>query len=398
MPSTTVRIRFLKVSEIELKELRVALIGGGFMGRAHSLALAIAPLAEDLGVTVSKQVLVDATPELAEDLARRLGWTASSGSWEEVVASPDVDIVDICTPPGLHRDIAVAALRAGKHVFCEKPITNNAGEAEEMQAAATASGCVTQVGFNYRHTPAVTFSKQLLDSGRLGEPLQFRGSYLQDAAFNADPHRWRATRATGGSGMVGDIGSHILDIAELLFGDIARVCALTRSKGPNSADGWVSATAQESGDLLDDAGVWIAEFNNGAVGSFSVNGFASGRKNQISFGFDASRGAVEFDWNRREEFRVSYVDEPADHSGFRTIHTNNQHPNGWWRLAGLGTGYVDVMAIEFQKFLRAIVAGARAHPDFGDGARIQRIVEAVRASAATRQWSVVPARPIEAAA
>jgi predicted dehydrogenase len=389
---------FLRFSEIGLKELRVALIGGGFMGRAHSLALALAPLAEDLGVTLRRQVLVEATPELAEDAARRLGWSASSSSWEDVVASPDIDIIDICTPPTLHRDIAVAAIRAGKHVFCEKPITNNADEAEEMHAVAATAGCVTQVGFNYRHTPAVSYAKQLLDSGRLGEPLQFRGSYLQDAAFNADPHRWRATKATGGSGMIGDIGSHILDIAELLFGDITRVCALARSKGPNSADGWVPETTRVGRDLLDDAGVWIAEFSNGALGSFAVSGYASGRKNQISFGFDASRGAVDFDWNHREEFRVSYVDEPADHSGFRTVHTNNQHPDGWWRLAGLGTGYVDVMAIEFQKFLRAIVAGTRAHPDFGDGARIQRIVEAVRFSAASGQWSVVPPRPAEEAA
>ena len=381
-----------------MKELRVAIIGGGFMGRAHSLAWSLAPIAEDLGVTVIKQAIVEATPELAEAAARRLGWAESSTSWEEVVTRADIDIVDICTPPALHKSIALAAIEAGKHVFCEKPITNDADEADAMQARANSSGSVTQVGFNYRHTPAISFAKQLLDSGRLGEPMQFRGTYLQDAAFGADPNRWRATRRTGGSGMVGDIGSHILDVAELFFGDITRVCALIRSKGSASDDGWLPESRRVSDDLLDDAGVWIAEFANGALGNFAVNGYSSGRKNQISFGFDATRGAVEFDWNFREEFRVSYVDEPADHSGFRRIHTNDKHPNGWWRLAGLGTGYIDIMAIEFQKFLRAIADHGRARPDFADGARIQRIVEAVRRSADTGQWVEIPARADEAAA
>ena len=381
-----------------MKELRIALIGGGFMGRAHSLAYGIAGDAQDLGVKLRKHVIVDATPELAKAAAQHLGWSSSSASWEEVVARPDIDIVDICTPPDLHEPIALAALAAGKPVFCEKPIANTAQQAERMKAAAAASGCVTQVGFNYRYTPAISFAKQLLVSGRLGEPLQFRGSYLQEASFTADPNRWRASRATGGSGMIGDIGSHILDIAEYLFGDIARVSALVRTKGSATSEAWVPEKVRLEDDLLDDAGVWIAEFVNGAMGSFSVNAFSSGRKNQIAFGFDASRGAVDFDWNHREEFRVSYVDEPRDHLGFRTIHTNDSHPDGWWRLAGLGTGYVDVTAIQFQHFIRAIVAGTDSRPSFADAARTQAIVEAIRQSASSNKWVDIAARSAESRA
>jgi predicted dehydrogenase len=367
-------------------ELRVAIIGGGgFMGRAHSLAYAVAGQAVDLGGTIVKQVLVETDVTLAATAAIQLSWAESATDWREVVARPDIDVIDICTPPPLHEEIAIAAVRAGKHVFCEKPITNDAAQAERMAVEAAAAGVVTQVGFNYRHTSAIGQAKRLLDSGRLGEPLQLRATYLQGAAFAADPNRWRARRATGGSGMVGDIGSHVIDMAELLFGPIDRVSALVRTKGPGDT-GWVPETQRHAEDLVDDAGVWIAEFANGALGSFAVNAFASGRMNQVALSFDATKGAVDFDWNRREEFRVSFVDEAADEQGFRTIHTNDQHPDGFWRLAGLGTGYVEVSATQFQHFFRAITGQGSAAPDFAAGARVQRIVEAVHRSATDGGW------------
>jgi predicted dehydrogenase len=371
--------------------LTVALIGGGFMGRAHSLAYALAPIASELGATVTKQVLVDATPELAAAAAQRLGWAESSADWRAVVARDDIDIVDICTPPQFHREIALAAIAAGKHLFCEKPLTNVVAEAEKMAAEARTAGVVTQVGFNYRHAPAIAFAKKLLDSGELGIPLQFRASYLQDAGFGADPGRWRAKRATGGSGTVGDIGSHIIDMAEYLFGDIRTVAARVRSLGPGNG-GWLPESERLSGDLIDDAAVWAAEFASGTIGSFAVSSFSSGRKNQVRFEFDTSRAAVAFDWNDREVFSVSYVDEPADHSGFRRIHTNDRHPDGWWRLAGLGTGYLDVSAIQFQRFVRAIVAGEPADPDFGQASHVQHVVEAIHQAARTDAWVAVAPR------
>ncbi|TPX03347.1 Gfo/Idh/MocA family oxidoreductase, partial [Schumannella luteola] len=249
-----------------MKELKVALIGAGFMGRAHSLAYALAPIASPLGATIVKQVLVDANAELAAGAAEQLGWAESGTDWREVVSRDDIDIVDICTPPQFHAEIALAAIEAGKHVFCEKPITNDPDEARAIVAAAARAGVVTQVGYNYRHTPAVAFAKKLLDEGRLGTPLQFRAQYAQEVGFWADPNRWRALKATGGSGTVGDIGSHIIDIAEHLFGDIVRVAARARSYG---GDGWRAESERLDGDLIDDAAVWLAEFANGAIGTFS---------------------------------------------------------------------------------------------------------------------------------
>jgi len=362
------------------------------MGKAHSLAMSVAGIAAELGVSIEKEVLVDVTPDVAAAAASRLGWNSSSDSWRQTLRREDIDVVDICTPPHMHKEIATAAISSGKHVFCEKPITNSSAEAQAMVDAADRAGVTTQVGFNYRHTPAIAFTKKLIEDGRLGVPLQFRASFLQAANFNADPKRWRASKLTGGSGTVGDVGSHLVDIAEYLFGDIARVAARVRAKAPVAEDGWVDERERVEQDLVDNAGVWLAEFENGAIGNFAVNSYSSGRQNRLYFELDTSQGAVEFDWNAREEFRVSYVAEPDDHKGFRTIHTNSQHPNGWWRLAGLGTGYVEIMAIEFQEFFRAIASGTQAEPNFATGLRVQTVIEAVNAAAATGQWVDVPPR------
>jgi len=358
-----------------MKELKVALIGAGFMGRAHSLAYALAPIAADLGATVAKQVLVDVDPDVAEAARQQLGWAEAATDWRAVIARDDIDIVDICTPPQFHAE-----------VFCEKPITNDPAEARAIVAAAAAPGVVTQVGYNYRHTPAVSFAKRLLDEGALGTPLQFRASYLQEVGFWADPDRWRAQKGTGGSGTTGDIGSHIIDIAEHLFGDIVRVAARARSRG---GEGWRPDDERVAEDRIDDAAVWIAEFANGAIGSFSVSQYAVGRKNRASFELDATRAAVQFDWNDREVLRVAYVDDPADHRGFRTIHTNDQHPDGWWRLAGLGTGYTDVSAIQLQHFIRAIVDGTPSAPDFARAAHVEEVVAAVLRAAESDGWVAV---------
>jgi len=372
-----------------LRELRIAIIGGGFMGRAHSLAYSLADIADDLGVKLIKELLVDDNPAVASASGEALGWRQSSTDWHEAVNRPDIDIIDICTPPQFHAPIAIAALKAGKHVLCEKPISNNAAEAISMCEEARRAGVVTQVGFNYRHTPAVAFARKLLDEGKLGVPLEFRASYLQEGSFYADPDRWRARRATGGSGTVGDIGSHIIDVSEYLLGDIKQVAALVRTLEPQEKAGWVKNASE---DELDDAGVWVAEYADGTIGSFAVSSAASGRKNRYYYALDCTKGAVEFDWNRREEFRVSYVDEAKDHLGFRTIHTNNLHPGGWWRLAGLGTGYPDVSAIQIQGFVRAIVSGGVARPGFADATHTQQVVDAIHQAARERSWVEVPPR------
>lgn len=374
-----------------MRELKVALIGAGFMGKAHSLAYGVARAAENQAAVLVPAVIVDANAELAASFAEQLGWPESATDWRRVIARDDIDVVDICTPPQFHEEIALAAIEAGKHVFCEKPVTNDATEAVAMARAARAVGVVAQVGFNYRHTPAVGFARQLLRDGAIGAPLQVRASYLQDSAFGADPNRWRATKATGGSGTVGDIGSHAVDLAEYLCGDIVRVAARLRAKATDDS-GWVPEAERLDGDLIDDAAVWIAEFESGVIGTFAASSYASGSKNRIAIAVDGTRGAVDFSWNDREVLRVSYVDEPAGHSGFRNIHTNSQHPDNPWRLAGFGTGFLDVSSVQFQKFARAITGTGEGGPDFSDAAHVQQVIEAITRAAESDSWIDVPRR------
>lgn len=375
-----------------MTELKVALIGGGFMGKAHSLAYALAPIGDDIGANVVKQVLVDVDEDVAKRQAKELGWAEYATDWRKVIERDDIDIIDVCTPPQFHAEIAIAAAEAGKHVFVEKPITNDSEEAARMAEVVARTGVKSQVGFNYRHAPAVEYTKQLLTAGKLGRPLLYRSTYLQGAGPNraaaAGPEPWRAKKATGGSGTVGDIGSHIIDSAEYLFGDITRVAA--RARSGDWDEGWYSEERRVGEDLVDRAAVWVAEFSNGTIGTFAVSGMASGRHNRVHWELDATKAAVEFVWNNLEEFRVSYVDEEPDHRGFRTIYTTNQHPNGWWSLPGIGTGYVDVSAIQFQKFVRRILGNEQPVPTFDTALHVQQVVEAVYKAAETDGWVDVP--------
>jgi predicted dehydrogenase len=376
------------------RELRVAIVGGaGFMGYAHSLAWGLAPVASDIGATVRKAVAVEADDERAKATAARLGWDDWSSDWREVVGREDIDIVDICTPPDSHCEIALAAIAAGKHVFVEKPIANSIAEAESMVQAAETAGVITQVGFNYRYTPAVTFIKKLLTDGTLGTPLQFRAHYLQDFKFGrVELSGWRAKKSAGGSGSVGDVGSHIIDLAEFLVGDIVRTNALARTKIPGNDDSWLPDRERVEGDLLEDTALWLAEFANGAIGSFATSVYASGRKNRLFFVLEATRGSVEFDWNRREEVKLSLTSDPADQEGMRTVILSDKHEDIWWPVGGMGTGYIDGTAVQFQRFVKSILDGQPAAPDFDDATHVQRVISAVLESAEHGAWVDVAGR------
>ncbi len=376
-----------------MRELGIALIGGGFMGKAHSLGYAMAPVLGGLDVKIRKEVLVDVTPEIASKAAEELGWNSSSTDWREVIQRPDIDIVDIVTPPHLHAEIARAAIAAGKHVFVEKPITNDAEEAETMWAEAVAAGVTTQVGFNYRHIPAITLAKRIIERGEIGLPLQYRASYFGDALNATGGMGWRDDRKTGGSGMVGDIGSHIIDMAEYLNGEILRVSGRVRARTSHDRNvGWLSEEERLAQDVVEASGFWLAEFENGSIGTFSVSVLSSGRKNQIRFEIDGTGGALAFDWNDREKLHISFADDPEHLSGFRTVLSSKAHEDVWYGVAGLGLGYPDDTAIQLRHFIQAITENKLSHPNFGEGAHVQQVVEAIYRSAVSGQWEDVPRR------
>jgi predicted dehydrogenase len=374
-----------------MTEIRVAIVGGaGFMGFAHSLGWAVAPIAADPGATIHKVVLVEADEERAATAARRLGWEEWSTDWRQVVARDDIDVIDIVTPPASHAEIAIAAMNAGKHVLVEKPISNDLAEADSMASTAARSGVVNQVSFNYRHAPAISFVKKMLDDGTLGHPLQFRAHYTQDGGvLGRVLSGWRAQKGAGGSGVTGDIGSHIIDMASYLVGDIDQVNAIVGAKNPAENTSWLSDTDRRDGGHLDDAALWMVTFGNGAIGSFAATMFASGRKNRMFFELECTGGTVQFDWNRSDELQLSLVNDPPEQQGFRTIIVGEHHQDVWWPIAGMGSGYIDDHALQLQKFVQAIVEGRPGSPDFSHATRTQRVIAAVLQSADSHEWVTV---------
>ncbi|MFF7984169.1 Gfo/Idh/MocA family protein [Streptomyces sp. NPDC007901] len=374
-----------------MTEIRVAIVGGaGFMGFAHSLGWAVAPIAADPGASIRKVVLVEADDERAATAAERLGWEEWSTDWREVIARDDIDVIDIVTPPASHAEIAIAAIEAGKHVLVEKPISNDLAEAEAMAVAAAAGTVVNQVSFNYRHAPAITFVKRMLEDGTLGHPLQFRAHYTQDGGvLGRVISGWRAQKGAGGSGVTGDIGSHIIDMASYLVGDIEQVNAILGAKDPVENSSWLSDNDRREGGHLDDAALWMVTFDNGAIGSFAATMYASGRKNRMFFELECTGGTVQFDWNRSDEVQLSLVNDPPEQQGFRTIIVNEHHQDVWWPIAGMGSGYIDDHALQLQKFVQAIVEGRSGSPDFADATRTQRVITAVMQSADSHQWVTV---------
>ncbi|MBM7518548.1 Gfo/Idh/MocA family protein [Nocardioides nitrophenolicus] len=385
------------------RTLAVAMIGHSFMGAAHSQAWRTAPRFFDLPLTPSMHVLCGRDPGRAQEAADRLGWAQVESDWRRVVERPDVDLVDICTPGDSHAEIAVAALAAGKHVLCEKPLANSVAEAEEMAAAARAAaerGVQAMVGFTYRRVPAIALARRLVADGRIGEVRHVRAQYLQD--WIADPEAplsWRLQKERAGSGALGDIGAHIIDLAQYLTGDtITEVSALmetfVKERPLATEHAGLSGTAStERGPVtVDDAALFLARFGSGAVGSFEATRFATGRKNAIRIELNGSRGSLAFDFEDMNVLELHDATESDDTAGFRRILvTEPGHPYvaAWWP-AGHGLGYEHAFTHQVVDLVRGIADGVPPHPTFDDGLRVQRVLAAVETSADTRTWQEIP--------
>lgn len=375
--------------------LRVAIIGTGFMGRMHAHAWRTAHRFFSLDATPEIAVLVGRDAARTADAAREFGALAASTDWREVVERSDIDVVDICTPGDTHAEITLAALAAGKHVLCEKPLANSVADAERMVAAAeSASDLVAMCGFSYRRTPALSLARELIAAGRLGEVRHVRAQYLQDWLSDPDaPFTWRLDRERAGSGTLGDIGAHSIDTAQWLTGEpITAVSALTRTfvtdrpelteqvgLGGRAADG---AARREV--TVDDAAAFTATFAGGAMGVFEATRMATGRRNANRIEINGSLGAISFDFERMNELEFYDATDPAGEQGFRRIQvTEPEHPYAaaWWP-AGHGLGYEHGFTHQVVDVVRAITAGTTASPSFAEAAQVQRVLAAVEDSAA----------------
>src|SRR5581483_8319066 len=387
------------------RTLNVGLIGGGFMGKAHALAYAaMSMFFWPVPAIPRRYVIAEASEELGAEAAARFGFDSSVDDWRRIVDDPEVDIVDVAVPNDLHEEISVAAAAAGKHVICEKPIARTAAEAQRMVDAVERAGVVNMVAFNYRRTPAVVLAKEILESGKLGRVLNFRGTYLQDWSADPDsPLSWRFQKAVAGSGAGGDIGTHVLDIARYLVGEVAGVSAILQthvSERPvqqGGADRLGAAEKLVDATLglvdVDDEVHTLLRFSNGAIGSLEATRNAYGRNNFLTFEIHGETGSLFFNYERRDELQVCFAEDAADRRGFRTVYTGPAHPNGGalWPIPALGIGYGETKIIECHDLCRAVVDRTPVSPDFGDGYQIARVCEAILESAKTGDWVDVAA-------
>jgi predicted dehydrogenase len=375
------------------RRLNVAMIGYGFMGAAHSQGWRVAPRFFDLPVEPRMQVIVGRNAEKVEAARVKFAWHEAATDWREVIERDDIDLVDICSPGDNHAEVAIAALRAGKHVLCEKPLANTVEEAEAMTAAAeeaAAHGVMAMVGFTYRRVPAITFAKQLVAEGRLGEIRQVRAQYLQDWLTDPEgPMTWRLDKTLAGSGALGDIGAHIIDAVQFITGQTVDAVSGTMEtfvkERPllGESVGLSGTASSERGTVtVDDAALFTGRLSGGTIGSFEATRFATGRKNALRLEFSGSKGALAFDLERLNELEYYNSEAPAGEQGFTRIQvTEPEHPYAaaWWPV-GHGLGYEHGFSHQVRDLVIDIAEGRQPRPSFADGLQVQKVLAAVEAS------------------
>lgn len=382
-----------------MAEIGVGLVGYKFMGRAHSNAYRQVSHFFDVDPVPRMTAICGRDEAGVKEAAEKLGWEGYETDYHRLVERDDIGLVDVSTPGDTHRDVVLAALAAGKHVLCEKPLANSLDEAREMLVAAKQAGVVAMVNFNYRRVPAVQLAKRIIDEGRLGELRHWRAVYLQDWINDPQfPLVWRLRREVAGSGALGDIGAHILDLAHFLVGPISEVIGTTQtfikerpveSRGGGGA-GLSAAAGTEMGQVtVDDCTSFLAKFTSGATGVFEATRLAPGRRNYNAFEINGANGTIVFNLERLNELQVFFADDPGGLQGFRTINvTEADHPYAaaWWP-AGHIIGYEHTFVHAIKDLLDGIKSGQSPAPTFEDGFRCQAVLDAVEQSANSKTWT-----------
>lgn len=364
-------------------KLRIGLIGTGFMGKTHVFGFAAAQRVFELPYELELHTVADRSDELAAAAARTLGFAKSSGDWRSLVADPEIDVIDITAPNVFHKEMALAASKAGKHVYCEKPLAPVPEDAREMTHAAEAKGVKTQVGFNYLCNPMMALAREMIESGELGEIRSYRGIHAEDYMADTEgPFTFRHDPVGGGA--LADLGSHALATAEYLLGPIERIMGDAVTVIDSRPDGKGGRRAVE----VDDVSRAFLRFASGATGSIEASWIATGRKMQHDFEVYGSKGALVFTQERFNELHFYNGADATGRRGFRRIEAGPDHaPYGLFCVApGHQLGFNDLKAIEIARFVEAI-AGRGAEPfNFRAGLRIQELVDAISRSARQSTW------------
>lgn len=379
------------------KNVRVGMVGYKFMGKAHSNAYRALPMFFPQSIKPEMKAICGRDPEALAQAKQQFGWETSETDWKSLIAREDIDLIDINAPSNAHKDIAIAAAAAGKHLFCEKPLALTLKDSKEMLEAAEQAGVKHMVGFNYRFAPAVLLAKKLIDEGRIGKIHHIRAVFLQDWILDPSfPLVWRLQKEVAGSGSHGDLGAHSIDLARFLVGEFKEVIGMEETfvkerPMPSSMTG-LSAKGDKDAPLaevdVDDATLFMTRFDNGALGSFEATRFAAGHRCTNAFEINGSKGSVKFDFERMNELQVYFTDDAEDVQGFRRVlATDSSHAymDAWWP-AGHTIGYEHTFTHEVLELMRAIEEDRQPVPNFYDGVKCQEVLEAVERSIAERRW------------
>src|SRR5688572_19296100 len=377
------------------KPYNIGMIGYGFMGRAHSNAYANVAHYFDLEYKPVLKAVCARDAGKAKAFADQWGYESIETDWRKLLARKDIDAVDICTPNNLHKEIAIAAAAAGKAILCEKPLAMNSAEGEEMCRAVEKAGVANIVWYNYRRVPAVTFAKQIIDSGKLGKIFHYRANFLQDWTISADLPQggqalWRLDVAAAGSGVTGDLLAHCIDTAIWLNGSVGSVSAMTETfikERKHTLTGKVEKVG------IDDACAFLARFKNGSLATFESTRYARGHKALYTFEINGEHASIF--WDLHDLHRLQYFDHKDEGKlrGWRSIHVTDhggEHPymDKWW-VPGLQIGYEHSFIHQVADFLESLATGKPAGPTFRDALETQYICDAVLKSARTRKWEKV---------
>ena len=389
--------------DVERGEIGVGLVGYKFMGRAHSNAYRQVGRFFDLELSPRMRAICGRDEAGVKDAANSLGWESYETDYRLLLERDDVDLVDVATPGNTHHEMAIAALEAGKHVLCEKPLANTVAEAQAMNEAATSAaerGVRSMVGFTYRRVPAATFARDLVAAGRIGEVRQVRAEYLQDWLMDAEaPLTWRLKKEHAGSGALGDIGAHAVDLTEFITGQhltsVSGIIETLVKERPLLGEGvGLSGTASdERGEVtVDDIALFTGRLESGALASFEATRFRTGRKNALRIEIAGSTGAIAFDLERMNELEFYDATQPGLELGFRRILvTEHDHPYlaPWWPTGHM-LGYEHGFSHQVRDFVTAIDEGSAPRPSFADGLHVQRVLDSVeRSSAAGSVWTPI---------
>jgi predicted dehydrogenase len=366
--------------------LRFGLIGSGYMGRAHAIALHSVAAAFGGDYAVECTTLADVTPERARQAADALGFAAGTADWRTIIADPRIDVVDICTPNHLHAEMALAAIAAGKHVYCEKPLALDIQESVAIVEAARHAKVCNVIGFNYICNPMVQVAREMIAAGELGEVVGFRGSYLEDYMSDPGaPYTWRCQRQLAGAGALADLGSHLINMSHFLLGPLARVSANLRTVIEQRTD-------RDSGKRLpvenEDMAQALVEFASGVRGTMEISRIATGYKCGLAVEVHGTRGTLLFDQERMNELKFYSGADGAGRRGFRTILAGPEHTDyaAFCPAPGHGLGINDLKVIELRNLIRSIRCGSAASPDFAEGLRVQHVMTAMETAARQRSW------------